>query len=672
MSSILVPPCRRALALVLTGVALMLACDTAQKRDPPPDPIPSEPLPANGVLIAATATTLAPGKCATVSAFVASLELEDTEAARAVKWTLQGPGTFTPGDRRTVVYCADATSTGTATLLATSLAEPQLSASLELTLGTPSTDAIQTTLFNPVCFDLRCRSAWPTDDPARVLVKVESTYEVASVVARVPSAARQAALAPVPGSLGYFEATLDLHDVAPGAYLLEVVVTDTRGNTLVTPARFILDRPPRLVREAPVPERVAATTELPILATCTDDSGGCVLEVRVREAPDAAVVARATTRLDTVVDLSPYANRTVHLDLRVVDALAGWTRSPQAPVLATVVMNPALQRVRSVPGALLDADATRLLFGPRENATRPVGIAIMDRASGSVVTAPAPAKDAMLQDWWLTSSGAVLRLTEGPDRTSKNTVYSLRADTGELTALEPDLSASSLRAAGDYAIWGVFPGFPGIHHLKVHRLSTGATTDLGPNSNAYNSDVAETGLVAYWGGNSDIFTYRDGETRQLTDDADPVRNIYPRTDGTRVVFQHGAVDLPFLMLWTGASLETLTQNRNAYASPGRDYEVRAGWIAYTDAVNNGPKQVWLRSPTGEVRKLTDFGTSSYIEALTAEGRVAVRTGVAPQERLLVSRADGTLQDLGPVAGRALWLDGAWHVLWADTLFRVVP
>ncbi|RKH87973.1 hypothetical protein, partial [Corallococcus sp. AB038B] len=117
----------------------------------------------------------------------------------------------------------------------------------------------------------------------------------------------------------YFEGRLALQGISQGVHPLEIVVTDTRGNTRVTQARLVVDRPPKGAREAPRSPRIAVSGPLPVLATCTDDGPGCVLELRVRDSPDA--LARATTRLDTVVDLSAYANSGLYMDLTVSDAL---------------------------------------------------------------------------------------------------------------------------------------------------------------------------------------------------------------------------------------------------------------------------------------------------------------------------------------------------------------
>ncbi len=633
-------------------MALLLACESS-KQQPTPQV-------ATRVLISTTESTLAPGERTTLFAFVEGLGLDNRE----VSWTLQGPGMLSPGGGRQAVYQADATSTGMVTVVATSVADSRVSATQQLTLAAASTDSIQTFLYDPVCTDQSCRSSVPAGDSARVLVRVKSTYEVASVVARVPDTDREAVLPhlPEPTLSEYFEGRLALQGISQGVHPLEIVVTDTRGNTRVTQARLVVDRPPKGAREAPRSPRIAVSGPLPVLATCTDDGPGCVLELRVRDSPDA--LARATTRLDTVVDLSAYANSGLYMDLTVSDALG---QTERQTMTTSVVANPGLQRVTSVPGVLLDADETRLLFAPRETEGRlPIGLVLQDRASGSIVTTTAPA-NAPVSSWWLTSIGAVFvlehALTNPPPM---GALFALHGDTGALTTLEPDtrFAVSGVRAAGDYVVWsqGIF--------LKVRQLSTGTTVtvNLNPSSSASN-DVAENGLVAY-SLNGTIFTRHGGETHQLTHN---VASSFPRTDGTRVVFQQpDARGWTFLTLWTGTSLEALTQPSPVLVSASRKYEVRAGWIAYTDAVDNGPEQVWLRSPTGEVRKVSDFATSSRVEALTADGRVAVRTGSGAQERLLVSREDGTLQDLGLVEGPARWLDGAWHVLWADTLFRVVP
>jgi hypothetical protein len=231
--------------------------------------------------------------------------------------------------------------------------------------------------------------------------------------------------------------------------------------------------------------------------------------------------------------------------------------------------------------------------------------------------------------------------------------------------LDPDKLLTQVKAARDYALWSHSPG----DELILRNFATGTSVAVGQGGNI-NNDVTRNGYVAFWDrGEYDIHTFQDGVRRRLTNDPDSTTwNTSPVTDGTLVIYRKRllASQTFVIALHTGEQETLLTQPRAQEPQPGTDYAVNGGWVAYTAPSGAGQLQVWLRSPLGEARKVTDFGPPSTVAALGPEGQVAVRTG----EHLHVSQADGTLLDLGPVPGRALWMDGAWHVMVADTLFRV--
>ena len=78
-----------------------------------------------------------------------------------------------------------------------------------------------------------------------------------------------------------------------------------------------------------------------------------------------------------------------------------------------------------------------------------------------------------------------------------------------------------------------------------------------------------------------------------------------------MVYRKLAAGTETLTLHTGEQELLLGQPRALFTmTPGRDYAVNAGWVAYTDLSSAGQTQVWLRSPAGDTRKVTDWSVSS--------------------------------------------------------------
>ncbi|MDY7232692.1 hypothetical protein [Hyalangium rubrum] len=659
---------------MLLAAALFVACRAASDDGAPPpelpptappeppEPPPTTPPNVTGVLIAAAPTTLAPGETAGLTARVQGLGATH----RGVTWSLvQGPGRFAPatpyGSSTDALFFADSTFTGTVVVEATSIADPSRSARLSLTVSPRPTEHLRTELLAPAC-KVRLRPMWAcegvvTGEHLSVRATVWSTYE-ASAVARIPGTDRQT---PLTYNSGNLVGTLDLGPLSPGQHPLEIVVTDSRGNSLVTPATFVLDRPPHLEVAEPASWQVAlSSTTQRLRATCADDATECKLVARVAGQYESVSVAEGIGTLDASVDLSSFTDRRLQLEFIAEDSLGQLTSQRQTVL---VVTSPSLERVATVPGQLVDVDDSRLLYATGGSALgNDTGLVVRHRSSGQDTPVPVP-EGRRVGDAQLISSGVLFSFWTDD---STRRLYEYRQ--GSLIELDPDKALVWVKAARDHALWSHYPG----DELMLRNFATGATVSVGQGANSFN-DVARNGFVAFWGLGYDIHTFQDGVTRRLTNDPDATTwNTYPVTDGTLVVYRkHLVASQTFVIALHTGEQETLLTQPRAQASflgpqPGIDYAVNGGWVAYTAPSGAGQLQVWLRSPLGETRKVSDFGTPSTVAALGPEGQIAVRTG----EHLHVSQADGTLLDLGPVPGRALWVDGAWHVLVADTLFRV--
>ncbi|KFE66557.1 hypothetical protein [Hyalangium minutum] len=611
-----------------------------------------------GVVITAIPTTLSPGETTAMAALVDGAGLNE----RRVTWrVIQGPGQLHQVDGRSASFQADATFTGTVVLEAMAVADPSRSATVTLTVAPPATSVIRAAIRQPGCGVFSrtwtCMEV-PAGDSSTVLASVASTYEV-QVSARVPGTGIEAPLTINSKRDGY-QGSLDLHSLDRGQYPLELSVTDARGNALVVPGIFVVDRAPALEVAEPATWQVAVASTLRVRASCQDDAGVCSLVARVE-----SLQAAGTGTLDTTLELAAFAGRKVKLTVSAEDSLGQLT----SRAFTVFVASPALEPVAKVPGQLLAADASRLLFATGDGpSAQPKGLGILQRASGQVSPLLTSA-GSLISGAQLASTGAVFVAQPVGGTSLDRALYEATPDA--LTALDPGRIPVWVKARGDFALWTTYPE----SDLMLRRLSTGTAVRVAVPGNT-EQDVTEQGFVAFWDKEYDILTYQDGVTRRLTNDPDStVWNTYPVTDGTLVVYRKTApccsVQTGTVALHTGTQEILLTQPRPMWdVSPGRDYAVNSGWVAYTDLASGGQTQVWLRSPAGETRKITDWSVASTVEALGPGGQVAVRNVMDGKTRLLVSRGTEPLQDLGFVEGRAQWLDGAWHILWADTLFRV--
>jgi hypothetical protein len=561
-------------------------------------------------------------------------------------------------DGRSALFQASAA--GPVVLEATSKEDPSRSATVTLTVAPPATREIRAEILEPGCrmFRYWVCSGVPAENSITVFASITSTYEV-NAVARIPGTGRETTLT-ASNSGGAFQGTLDLRGLSRGQHPLELAVTDTRGNALVVPGTLLVDRRPTLEVSEPVIHELATTSTLRVRASCQDDAGECTLTASVE-----SISVTGSGTLDATLDLTPFAGRTVQLGVSAKDSMGQFTSRS----FSVVVAGPALEPVASVPGKLVQADASRLLYVTRESSSASSeGLGILQRATGQTIPLPTPAGNSIVKAY-LTASGAVFIAQPVPGNLLDQVLYETRPE--GLLPLDPGVSSYWLKVQGDYAAWNTYPS----HDLRLRRLSTGTTVRVAETpANAH--DITEQGFVAFWDRGYDILTYRDGVTTRLTNDPDTVaRNTDPVTDGTLVVYAKQTLcctNEPLaIALHTGGQELLLSQPRPVTSlTPGRDYAVNAGWVAYTDRASGGQLQVWLRSPSGETRKVTDWSTSSSIEALGPEGQIALRNFAQSEERVHVSRGSGPLQDLGPIKGQVVWLDGAWHVLWADTLFRV--
>jgi hypothetical protein len=231
------------------------------------------------------------------------------------------------------------------------------------------------------------------------------------------------------------------------------------------------------------------------------------------------------------------------------------------------------------------------------------------------------------------------------------------------------------REAGGHAGAGGAPGdWAGLivdespSRVIRHNLATRAEEELGTTFAINTSpEVAANGDLVWRGGNGNVWRAHAGQAGvKIADVATPTRNAsWPLTDGIDVAYLLVEAYVPQkLRLYTAdgttvelgevAPFET-TFPVTSYPAHAA-YEVRNGWTAFLRPDAGALRQVWTRSPAGELRQATFVGNSASIRELGPSGEVVFASGgsvyavrapyTAPPVRLFADSPDYFLRWYG--------------------------
>jgi hypothetical protein len=486
-------------------------------------------------------------------------------------------------------------------------------------------------------------------DSISVAAHVESKYAIANVVASVGT--RQATLA-YSGHEDRWKGVISLGGVAYGLIQARVTATDVNGGSSTAATMVRHNAPPQLVVTAPEPYAVGAPS-LAIRASCSSpDSTDCV---ELTASIGRQVLASGVSNLDATISLASYRG-SVTLVFAAKDA-AGQTDTVSRPVVAARISNASLRA--SVPGIVLDVSGSRVLFAPTSGTLK------MRTLGGSDITLFDDA-NAEIGPAYLSPAGAIF--IKGP-RGDPRTVTEYRD--GVVSELSTAGSAAGFVVKGGHAIWQSAVGFG---PLTVRDLVNGASRNVASDAGNIRFDVSPAGDAAFWNSRYQVMFVPRGDTAiQVTADA-TLWNTYVLTDGINVVYRKhtpccvNQIQTFQLTAWTSVGGEVvLAPARPEEPEPGRDFQVFNGWIAYTKPDNVGAMQIWSYSPTKVTAQVTNFGSSSTIEALGSNGEVVFTNG---EERYLGSPPYGMPKPLGGPDGKVIYRDGRFLLLVGGSAFEV--
>jgi hypothetical protein len=391
---------------------------------------------------------------------------------------------------------------------------------------------------------------------------------------------------------GVLTGRLSLASLPYGTYQLRVHGVTVRADTGNAYVTIIKDAPPTLTVTNPTGTNMVARPNLRVDADCVDDDpAGCAsLTVKAGD----LVIASGTSGIHADVSLSAMNETQQYIQIIALDSRG---RERRFTRYVYVQSGPPVF-VDSAGSMAMDADSSRLLFADTANT-----IWLHDRAGGTRTVLQASSIGNL--------SGFLFPLGALFAREGSGHLYEWRNGT------VVDLSigvAGSLVVKGNWATWyNVTNGGAGRRDLVAGTsefISGARNPHIGPNGAlVYDDDVANGGRVYLLGTSTGAVL------------VDSVTSRKPLTDGNLVVYAW----FSSLKMWDGATRTELTSSPGGY-TPHTNYEINAGWIAYTVLDGGGATQLRVRNPGGTDTQVTSFSNSSVIRALSAEGTLVYARG----------------------------------------------
>ena len=441
---------------------------------------------------------------------------------------------------------------------------------------------------------------------------------------------------------------LSLSGLQRGDKIVTVVATDSRGNQGQQQQAFIYDQKPVLTVLSPQPSTVARPFVY-VNATCVDDDpNGCV-SLKVFPGTsynDDSFLASAKSAI----------NRNVRSVLHFF-RFAGVDSRGQITLLDRIIFpesSPQLIEIEQIGDdgtvGIFDVQDDRILYLQDSGTTTSLKVLTRSTHQTDVIPSVSLYGSTLIPQYgFLTPKGAIFVAAAENDG-----IYDWRD--AQLEYLGSPDSLGSLKVKGNYAIW-----CDGTS-LFLRDLVAGTNTLVaGSGVGNTDNDVAPNGDVVYWGSAYyNIFRYRGGVTTQLTNDT-TFWHTYPLTDGDRVLYRKEKSGLTSIVEYGSLGEVILTPPRDNYRSPGFDYQINNGHVAFTKTGPDGALQVWV-----DGIQVSDFSTSSRIDFLAPGGEVSFYN--VPQ--ICLGGPGGTPISCPTKTGHNIWRGGHWLAIIGRSLFQI--
>lgn len=469
-----------------------------------------------------------------------------------------------------------------------------------------------------------------------------------------------------------YYAKIDTSTVPYGPHTLTFIAYDKLGQARTKQYTVHKYAPPSVWVTSPRPNRTL-TGDTRIAATCVGiPPYSCTqfkarVRSQVRDEVLVGVPSSVPGRMDVLQSLSSplQSGEVLTVRLEAMDGVGpAWSGTPigGAPVLydwslprAYVERSPKLTAVQRAPGAIIDFDATRVLF-----IDHGLQVGVVDRTTQQVTWLT----ELTLHHEWmhkpgqgvLTPSGVVMQAWYGYVFMWKDGARDQTRRKGRLDAVN-----------GDTFLWTGADDDETI----VHTISTGIATSLGldPGSaSQFQADIAASGGI-YYSTYEEPWIHGPGEIRL---GSHPGYLQRPIIDGTNVAgrWWNGPVSSSYVYTADGEEV-FLGDSRTGDAA---GLLLHAGYAAYLKS-DGAVNQVWLRTPAGDEYQLSNFATPSQFDQ--QELRIG-HDGISDTGEVMflnnkkryIGRPGAAPEEISSDLGHGRWFDGDWYVTIGDTLFKV--
>ncbi|WP_437875405.1 hypothetical protein [Sorangium sp. So ce513] len=468
---------------------------------------------------------------------------------------------------------------------------------------------------------------------------------------------------------GTYSGTFDLTHIPYGRYTLKVTAYDRYGEAS-TIERLVYRYAPPTMRVVSPPPYTPITRDTPIVARCVATlpfsciNFRAIVSSQFRKA-ETLYAGPSTVPGVTELILPPLSpplqpGEVLRIGLQSENPGGGVHSLPAsygtyAPAYY-VEQSPKLSVVQRAPGAILDFDATRILFLDQY-----YHVGVVDRAT-EVVThlgeLQLPTQYTRTEDYGaLTPSGAVMQSWNGYLFAWANGRFSTTERRGWIDAVN-----------GDSLLWVT----PDEDQINLLTLTTDVDTTflLRPGTTSpFQADITASGNIYY-------STYEEPSIRgpgELRLGNHPGNLQRPITDGAIIAgrWWNGAVCSSYLYTTDGREV-FLGDSRQGNAS---GLLVHAGYTAFLKSDDSAVNQVWVRTPAGSLHQLSDFPTPSRFD----QQRLRIgHDGISDTGEVVflndgkryIGRPGEEPEEIGSELGHARWFDGRWYVTLGNTLFEV--
>ena len=510
------------------------------------------------------------------------------------------------------------------------------------------------------------------DDLKVIISKPSSKYQVTEVRAKVEG--RETTLTysdnayalndeSNPGWVG----NLNLNGLSRGDKTVEVTVKDAFGNSVTNKTIFKHTQNPKLNVISPK-DFDFVNGKLNINVEASDLAGEkCMIKAYISTYNyGGEKLFEAIDKINTQVDLSKYNGQSKYIRFEVSNETGGTNN-----ILKKInIDSSSLLDIESkIDGEILDYKNNKILYRTVNNEIR-----IKDLQTSSEQLIFSNSKN-LVRYGFLTPLGAMFVAQNIEPSYACDSLFEFK--NGEISFQGRLNSSTSLKVSGNYAIWNGdlksidTTGIPSGHQLYLKDLATNNIIQISNEALNCENNVTTKGEVAFatatgWSGSGDTtfnyntYKYYNGSTYKLSTDSSYF-NVYPMTDGNITLYRKHRINQSedYLILNVDGKEQLIATSISSEFSPGRDYTVNNGYVAYTNYVN-GIKQIFLWKD-GSSKQLTYFGTDSYIQSLSAQGYVVAR----------INNGDYFIKNDGSQPIKLNILDGLKHYWVNNELFGAI-